>query len=211
MKFSIKSQAAPCRKSALSAILCALFACIAVPAIAAPGDEPHPSRAIEPNLIDQPAGGQLDYLNIAGSTFHPLDSTTTYSYPGGGCIAKTGGTQPLFVHRAILPQGATVRYVRLNYYDTSTSNVAAFFTTYDGAGNYNQLSLVSSPAGSSGYGSVLSSEFAFSVDQYTSAINVAVNLGTQNDSTLRLCGVRIAYNPPITDRIFANGFDPTPL
>jgi len=40
---------------------------------------------------------------------------------------------------------------------------------------------------------------------------VTANLGAQNDNTLRFCGVRIAYEPPIIDLIFKDGFDPQPL
>ncbi len=182
-----------------------------MPIAAAPGDQAVPPRSPASPQPDQPAASALEYLWIAGSSFHPLDSSTTYSYPGSGCIAKTGGSNSAFAHRVVLPQGAVVNYLRLYYYDTSTSTVTAFFTTYDGAGNFNERSNVASVNQAAGYGSALSPLMNFTVDQFSSAINVAVNLGAQNDSTLRFCGVRIAYEPPITDRIFANGFELTPL
>lgn len=104
---------------------------------------------------------------------------------------------------------AAVRFMRL-YYDTATGNVLAYFTIYDGAGNYIESANVSSADEPSSYGSALSPVFSFPVDHYISAINIAVNLSNQNDNSVRFCGVRIACDRPITDRIFANGFDPVP-
>lgn len=191
-------------------LICILSAC-ALPAIAAPGDTLLAPGPPETGAVDQPAGSTVEYLRIAGSTFHPLDNTTTYTYPGGGCITRTGGPSSLFAHRVILPEGAVARVLRLYYYDTSSQDVLSFFTTYDGAGNFDQRVSVSSAGGASGYGSAPSTDMNFTVDRYISAINITVNLGTQNDDTLQFCGVRISYTPPITDRIFANGFDFTPL
>ncbi len=183
----------------------------ALPIAAAPGDQPAPPRAPALSQPDQPAGTAFSYLFIAGSTFHPLESTTTYSYPGSGCISKTGGSNPVFAHKVVLPEGAVARYLRLYFYDDSTSSVVAFFTTYDGAGNFVESTNVGSTNTAGGYGSTLSALFSHQVDPFASSINIAVNMGVQNDSTLRFCGARIAYNAPITDRIFANGFDLTPL
>ena len=196
----------------LAGILIGLLSTRAVvPAIAAPGDTLAAPQPLAMNTIDQPAGSAFEYLSIAGSAFHPLDNSTTYSYPGSGCIAKTGGANTLFAHKVNLPQGAVARYLRLYYYDASAQNVIAFFTTYDGAGNFNERTSASSASGSTGYGFEVSSDMNFTVDRFTSAVNVVVNLGNQNNDTLRFCGVRIAYDLPITDRIFANGFDLTPL
>ena len=194
----------------VATLVCLLSACVATSANAAPDDALASLRGVESNAVEQPAGSMFGYLSIAGSAFHPLDNTTSYSYPGAGCIAKTGGMDARFVHRVILPDGAVARYLRLYYYDTSTANVFGFFTTYDGAGNYVERTNISSASGAPGYDSVLSSDLAYTVDRYTSAINILVNLGIQNDETLQLCGVRIAYDSPITDRIFASGFDSIP-
>lgn len=199
------------RKLFPGVLFCVLSASISVTANAAPGDDPAPLLMRESNPIDRPTGNPYSYLSIAGSAFHPLDNGTGYIYQGNGCIAKSSGTDSRFAHRLILPQDAIVRFMRLYYYDAATSDVVAFFTTYDGAGNYNELALASSADGPSGYGSALSPLFSFPVNHYSSAINIVVNLSNQNDNTVRFCGVRIAYDRPVTDRIFANGFDPVPL
>lgn len=195
-----------------NALICAILAALVAPAAgAAPGD--HQVEALMPQSAqaDQPAGALFGYLWIAGSTFHPLDNSTTYSYPGNGCISKTGGSDARFAHKVVLPEDSVVRYLRLYYYDDSTSTVTAFFTTYDGAGNVVDRTSVGSTNIAGGYGTTLSPLFSYEVNQNSEAINVVAILGAQNNSTLRFCGVRIAYDAPITDRIFANGFDPIPL
>ena len=179
--------------------------------VAAPGIHPAESTTPAPAQIDQPAGALYGYLWIAGAAFHPFDNSTTYSYSSGGCISKTAGSDSRFTHKVLLPEGSVVRFLRLYYYDDSTSSVTAFFTTYDGAGNFAELTSVGSTNAVGGFGTVLSPLFSYEVNRYTSAISVVANLGNQNNTDLRFCGVRIAYDLPITDRIYANGFDFVPL
>lgn len=192
------------RGKVLARVILGLLATFAaIPAWSAPST-PQPAEA------DQVAGGLYSYLWIVGAAFHPLDNTTGYIYPGAGCISKTAGSNPVVAHRVVLPQGSVVRFLRLYFYSASASTVSAYFTTYDGVGNFVERTSVAS-TNIGGFGSTLSPSFNYEVDRYTAAINVAVNLGIQNDSTLRFCGVRIAYDAPITDRIFADGFDFLPL
>lgn len=183
----------------------------AMPASAAPGDDPtHQSMMQSEPMAGQPdqaPAAAFEYLSIAGSAFHPFDSSTSYTYPGNGCISKTGGPDARFTHKVVLPQGVVVRYLRLYYFDTSASSVTAFFTTYDGTGAFVDRSAVSSVNAAGGYASALSSPMSYEADHFSEAISIVANLGTQNDDTLRFCGVRIAYDAPITDRIFANGFE----
>ena len=176
---------------------------------AAPGDDPG-QMLPAPQTPEQINGVSFEYLQIAGSTFIPFSSAAEFSYPGNGCISKTGGSEARFAHKLLLPAGSTVKYVRLYFYDDSASTVTAFFTTYDAGGNFTELATVDS-VDSSGYGSSLSPELNYVVSPFSSPINIVANLGAQDDSTLRFCGVRVAYIPVVTDRIFANGFDPIPL
>ena len=195
-------------------LLCVMFGMFAVsttlPANGASGEHLVEPMTRVPAQPDETAGS-FSYLSIAGATFHPLDSSTTYSYPGSGCISKTAGADPRFTHRVVLPDGVVVRYLRLYYYDDATSTVTAFFTTYDAAGNYVEHTNVDSTNAAGGYSTELSPLFSYEVDRPASAINVVANLGSENSSTLQFCGVRIAYEPPIIDLIFANGFENIPL
>ncbi|MGB0134280.1 hypothetical protein [Dokdonella sp.] len=199
------------RKKAFSCALLGLLAGIStLPVTAASAGQPIEPAAPQSAQADQPAGVLFRYLQIAGAAFHPFDTTTTYSYPGAGCISKTGGAGSLFTHKVVLPAGSVVRFLRLYFYDNASSSVTAFIYTYNGVGNFSQLTSVGSET-SGGFNTTLSPAISYEVNPATAAINVVANLGTQNDSTLRFCGVRIAYDAPITDRIFADDFDFTPL
>jgi hypothetical protein len=192
-------------------VLGLLAASAAPAALAAPDDGAGVQSVPAPGQVEQPAGSAFAYLRIAGSTFLPFDGTTTFAYPGVGCISKTGGIDSRFAHKVVLPDGALVRYLRLYYYDESPEQVTAFFTSYDGAGNFIEHASVASANAVGGFDSTLSPLIDYEVDQFASSINVVVNLGAQNDSTLQFCGVRIAYDAPIVDYIFADDFDLTPL
>lgn len=188
-----------------------LMLAAAMPMAATAGDQPLPPRAPDLAQADQPAGTVFNYLFIAGATFHPLESATAFAYSGAGCIHKTGGSGNLFAHKVVLPEGAVVHYLRLYFFDTSTEKVTAFFTTYDAAGGFNELTSVSSTNDAGGFASTLSPEISYTVDNFSAPINLVANLGAQNNNTLRFCGMRIAYVPPVLDTIFKDGFDPQPL
>lgn len=146
------------------------------------------------------------YLNIAGTAFHPVNSSTAYSYVGGGCINRTGSDMSLFTHKVVLPQGSVVQYLRLYYNDASSDSIYAFFTTYDMHGGFNERTTVSS-SGNSGYGSALSPPAGYAIDHFAEPSVVTVNLNASTDASLQFCGVRIAYYDIGDDTIFKNGFD----
>lgn len=148
-----------------------------------------------------PTAAGFSYAHIAGSTFRPRDSATTWTYAGAGCITSTAGTQ-LFVHKLLLPQDAVVNYLRIYYNDTSTSDVSAYITSYDSAGGAADLTSAAS-SGTPGYSEALSPLIAYSVDNVSNVLVVNVIFGGA-DPSLAFCGVRVAYTE---DRIFANAFE----
>lgn len=153
------------------------------------------------------SAANFHYLQLAGSTFHPINSNLQFAYSGSGCINKTGGTELLVTHKVVLPQGATVKYLRLNAYDASPKKITAFFTTYDAVGGFNERTSVES-TDSGGYETFLSPELTYEVDNFVGPTNIVVNLGDENSAELRFCGVRIGYYMPApTDIIFENGFE----
>ena len=150
----------------------------------------------------------FSYLQLAGSTFHPVSTPGSHIYSGAGCISNGPTASPLLHHKVLLPQGSQVKYVRLYYYNTSAAGgPTAFFTTYDAAGDFNERVTVSGAVGS-GYGSLLSSEMSYIVDRFVEPINIAVNLGSTTDGSVRFCGVRIAYYASGDyPEIFKDGFE----
>ncbi len=133
------------------------------------------------------------YVRVAGATLVPRDSTTSWDYSGAGCISASSGNDNFTIHLPI-PNGSRIDYLRLYYYDTSANNSTAWVTTYDGAGGINDLTSVSS-TGSSGYGTTLSPYVGHVVDSMSNSyvLNWRAN---QTGSTMRLCGLRVAYRDP---------------
>jgi len=198
------------RRSSSGRIPCGLFAlALALPAgaaMAAPAASEQAAAQhapVAPEAGHGAADGALHYLRITGSAFHPVDGTTAFSYAGAGCINRTGTSTSLFTHKVVLPAGSVVRSLRLYYYDTSSSSITAFLTTYDQLGHFNQrVSVTSSPA--TGYGNVESVPIHYVVDPYLEPVVVTVNMDASVDASLQFCGVRIAYSD---DTIFSDGFD----
>lgn len=146
---------------------------------------------------------QFRYHNVAGSSFYPRSGGTTVQYGGAGCISRQAGTE-WFVSPLQLPQGATIKYVRVFYYDTSGSDLRVALTRYDGAGGYQDEALFSNTGANGGYGQTLSPELTVLVDNLSYATQLLADFG-ESSPTLKLCGMRLAYTLP--DPIFRDGFE----
>jgi len=83
-----------------------------------------------PDVVD--ASSYDSYLRISGAALKPRSSHAEWHEPGG-CIYVSGGwSYVVFNVPLYLPQGATVKYLRMYYADTSTStNSTAQFIVYD--------------------------------------------------------------------------------
>jgi len=144
------------------------------------------------------------YLRLSGSTFHPFDSTGEYSYRSSGCIYGTGG-EYRFVRGLILPEGAILDSIRFFYYDNSSSAyLSAYFTTYDGSGNFAQTNIGNSSA--DGYG-FIERRINLKNDENVGPMNLTVAFNGDRGSDVAFCGVRVRYTIEISDVIFANGFE----
>jgi hypothetical protein len=138
--------------------------------------------------------GPLRYVNVPGSTLRPRASSTDWTYPGNGCISASGANDGFITHLGI-PNGSRIDYLRIYYYDTSSNNSQAWVTTYNGAGGFADLTSVSS-TGETGYGTQLSPFVNHIVD--TAGSSYVLNWrSNQTGSTMRLCGLRVAYRMPL--------------
>jgi len=133
------------------------------------------------------------YSFAAGATMRPRDSATSWAYPGGGCVSIPEGTD-LFTLPLDLPQGSRIDYLRMFFYDTSALDSIAWITVYDGGGGFTDLVSVTS-TGTVGYGTSLSPLLERVVDNtnYSYVLNYKAN---QTGSSMRLCGLRVAYRLP---------------
>jgi hypothetical protein len=161
------------------------------------GQEPQPDEddgAITSNAVtDIMAWSNFRYINVAGATMVPRSSATNWTYPGGGCISASVANDVFNIHLAI-PNGSRIEYLRLYYYDASASNSTAWVTTYNGAGVATDRTSVSS-TGNAGYGTTLSPYVGHVVNTADNGyvLNWRAN---QTGSTMRLCGLRVAYRTP---------------
>lgn len=136
------------------------------------------------------------YLRVAGSVLRPRGSDVEW-LPGGdgGCIyASSGSTSRWWNTPVYLWQGATIKYLRMYYNDTSASNCQAYFTVYDLDGDIVDEWGVQS-SGTPGNDWQTSSEFTHTVD-YTSYSYVINWQPNDTGSDMQLCGFRVFYYPP---------------
>ena len=137
--------------------------------------------------------GNFYYFFAAGSSFRPRASSTGWDYQSAGCISARSGTNIFTLHLEV-PHGARIDYLRILYYDTSASNTAGYITRYDAHGGMSDL-IGATSTGNAGYGYVVSNYLGHIVDTESNAyiLNWIPN-GT--GSSIRLCGLRVAYRLP---------------
>jgi hypothetical protein len=159
-----------------------------------------PATDVVEALIEQPTNDSpdevvqaFDYVTVAGTTLRPRTSTTTWTYGANGCVYRSAGSD-LFNTELHLPSGVTIKYLRLYFYDTSGSNQTAWITRYrPGTPSTEDLVSVLS-SGNAGQGTALSAELSHVVDN----VNYAYVLNwspVANGSGMKLCGLRVAYEP----------------
>jgi hypothetical protein len=182
-----------------------VFALLLAVSLAPPGAAGAESLATPPGTDDeplpnaqQPAGPAtlpLWNLRIVGSALRPRENNVTYTVDSNGsCFYVTAGSATTVWNVPItLPDGATIDTLRIYYYDTSASNLSAWFTIYDLFGAIVQEWSVSS-SGNSGNSFNDSVQIGHVIDHdvYSYVVNVRP-VGT--GSTLQFCGARLFYSP----------------
>jgi hypothetical protein len=158
-----------------------------------PPGGPGPSSGEEVELTEGLAPNAVPFFKrIAGINFHPLASDVTYASTPGGCLYQTG-TSGDFASDIQVPDGATIDYLRVYFYDTDGgSDAVAELYAYDGAGN---STLIASAAGSGtpAYSSAVSEPFSHFVDNTAEALAVVLDFQGASTDALRICGIRIRY------------------
>jgi hypothetical protein len=119
----------------------------------------------------------------------------TFAAPAADAAAPAATPNELFTLNLDIPHGARIDYLRLLYYDKSAANSQAYITAYDAQGSLTDLTELYS-SGNSGYGYQVSAYLGHVVDTESKAyvLNWRAN---QRGSTMRLCGLRVAYRLPV--------------
>jgi hypothetical protein len=137
----------------------------------------------------------FSYYRLVGPAFNPRTSLTTFAYNFNGCVYETGGTDNRFMAPLLIPENSVIKYLRLYYNDTNpSSDITAWLTRYQPGVTSEDLTSLTS-AGSSGYGTTLSSEITHTVDltSWAYTIIIAPNANAASNS---FCGIRVAYYAP---------------
>ncbi len=142
----------------------------------------------------------LSYYFISGNTFTPDGSPIPYVRQVVGCVNQMplniGFSAP--VH---LPKGSQVVSITLYSYDSAMSNTTgtAYFLAMDGMGNGGYYLSASSLPNTVGYQqqNSVQNNPATVDEQYSNYLVQWRKLGDVDSTYLSLCGVRIAYYPPL--------------
>ena len=139
-----------------------------------------------------PDNAWLSY-RVTGTDLKPRGSDVDYvPTGGGGCFyASAGNSSRVFNVGVYLPEGVTVKYIRMYYKDTSASDSTAWFTVYDLYGSIvNEYPVTTSGNTGNGYRDSAAFGEVINYNSYSYAINWRPYvLG----STMQLCGFRLFY------------------
>lgn len=163
------------------------------------GDGPMPLMPDDNGYVNEGRAPAVSfsYYTVSGATLRGRASDVGYAYQGLGCIAATTPADRVLNAELPIPDGATIKYLRIYYHDTNaTGLVTAYLTRYQPGQTTDDLTTVASTgAFAGGYGTSLSPEITHVVDNTNYAYtligwpSIAVN-------TLEICGMRVAYYAP---------------
>jgi len=159
-----------------------------------------PDRPTEVDPLDNAERASFNAsLRIAGSALKPRENTSGTLWTGaggGGCMYVTAGsTYGVFNLPLYLPQGSTIKYLRMYYSDTNVTNDSqAWFTIYDLYGDIVAEYPVSS-SGNTGNGYATTDEITETInyESYSYTVNWRPN---ELGSDMQVCGFRIYYQTP---------------
>jgi hypothetical protein len=148
-----------------------------------------------PEAIDAPQAG-TSYVHVSGSVFVPLYSSTAFSYGGSGCIYFAPSSSYFLQAPLELPYGSTITQLRLYYKDANAgANGTLYLAQYDDGLGYTYV--VTAPTTTqSGTGWGTTTVNTNIVPDYVNYSYTLLWVSPVADSTLQLCGFRIAYTPP---------------
>lgn len=169
-------------------------------------------RPSSPSIAIVEEGGVISgiqtFMRIAGSNFTPRDSTTTFSYFGGGCMQRNSNVgDSWFTTDIQVPDGSEIDFLRVYYYDAdATYDINAELWAFDGAGGTTLIAEADS-SDSPGYGSAGSDFFSHIVDTTNQSLVVVASIQGGVGANLGLCGVRLRFQAPPQDLIFSDDFE----
>ena len=163
-----------------------------------PDENPVVEGAAAPAGVD----ATFKYYTVSGATLRGRSSSATYTYASLGCVytPDVDNADRLLNTELHIPDNATIKYLRLYYYDTSnTARARGYITYYDPGTSANDLISINDfamDAAVPGYGFVVSEEVTHTVNNVTNAYTL-IGWPTINTNAIQICGLRVAYYDPV--------------
>ena len=157
-------------------------------------DQSSPSALISP---------VLSYYFVPGTEFKGKSSNFGYTYTTKGCFFRstTLGSEQ-YTAPIHIPNGSVMKGFRVYFVDTSTTGgVGVYLTSYNPGVSSKDLVFMNNGSVSNGSGFVDSIEITQTVTTETAAYTLIATTGAA-DSTVQVCGVRLAYYPPAAGYAF---------
>jgi len=146
------------------------------------------------------------YYMVSGATLRGRSSTATYTYGNLGCVYSLGAAtyDRLLNTELQIPDDATIKYLRLYYYDTNPdARARGFLTYYKPGSSTTDLITINDTAmdlSTPGYTFVVSSEVTHTVNNATDAYTL-IGWPSAAVSNVYICGMRVAYYDPVIYRV----------
>lgn len=159
-----------------------------------------PENQVSPSALTSPV---LSYYFVPGTEFKGKSSNFGYTYVTKGCFFRSttlGAEQ--YTAPIHIPNGSVLKGMRIYFIDNSTTGgVGGWLTSYNPGVTSKDLISVNNGSISIGSGFVDSNEITQTVTTDTTAYTLIVYTGTA-DSTVQVCGVRLAYYAPAAGAAF---------
>ena len=134
------------------------------------------------------------YYHISSSIFQGRTSTYSYIYTGSGCFYHTNASTDGFMAPVLISPGSVIKYIRIYYKDTNASDMPLSLRYFDDGISNSDLVSVSTSGNAAGVRTALSAEITHTIDYANYSYGIIAFEGSSfTDSSIQICGVRLAY------------------
>ena len=172
-----------------------------------PGLPPDDNPPVEGTTTDPEAvEATFKYYMVSGATLRGRSSSASYTYNAFGCVYST---DPIASDRLLntelhIPDNATIKYLRLYYYDlNNTARPRGYLTYYaPGTATTDLITIddVAMDAATPGYTFVVSQEVTHTVNNIAQAYTL-IGWPSAAANDIMICGLRVAYYDPLVYRV----------
>jgi len=168
-----------------------------------PGLPPDDNPVVEGSSASpEEATATFKYYMVSGATLRGRSSTATFTYSSFGCVFSqdADSSDRLLNTELHIPDNATIKYLRLYYYDTNAAARPRGYLTYYAPGSSTTdllaIDILAMDASVPGYGFVVSEEVTHTVNNISQAYTL-MGWPSAAANNIMICGLRVAYYDPV--------------